>query len=671
MRPALPRSLLPVLILIVAGVVGSLASSGRAAAEAADAPAATAADRLSALRAAFSRAPRADDAELRLLQLALGEDPLWPWIEYRHLSRHPARLSRERALAFLARHGEQPAGRALRRSALQQFAERGDWASFAALDAPELSASDPTLRCHSLAAGFALGKSDTRIDAALDEWRHGRPLPNACDPVIAALDRLGKLDSARVLERIEAAAGHGESALMRHLARRLPAHLRAQVGAEAGFIEAPSASAADWPAHPRGRAAIESGLAALARREPGQAEVLLDRLAAAQDLELERVGRLRRAIALWSAASYLPEAADRLARVPEAAYDAQLHEWRVREALARRDARAALAALEAMPEAQRLQARWSLVQARLQAQLGQLAEARRHLQRAAVESNFHGFAAADLLDQDYRLCPLEPPASAAARVDALPGLQRALDLFELGYPGWAAQEWQAAMAPLSLDERARAVELAVARGWYERAASTLGEGEGLRYYRQRFPLPHAASLARESRRHDLPMHWVAGLIRAESSWTTRARSAADARGLMQLLPATGRDTARRLGRSWPGPQGLYNAELNLALGTAYLRQMLEAHGGKPALATAAYNAGPAAVGRWLRQRPQSAPLLDDPLLWLETMPFHETRDYVARVMAFSLFYDWREHGRAPSLLDRLQGRPERRPRGFRCTPAAS
>lgn len=628
-------------------------------------------DRLARLRTALAEVPRATEEELRGLVLAHGQDPLWPWIEQQYLRGRGGRIDADAVLDFLDRHNDTPPARALRRATLRQLGERGDWTAFRRITLQEGDDADPELRCHALSARFARGDDPGVIDAALAEWDRGDSLPKACDPVIATLRRIGRLDTARTLQRIEAAAERGNGGLMRHLARDLDASLRARVEAEAGFIEAPTASATGWSSTPRARAAVEAGLVALARRDPGAAETLLDALATPLGLEGERIGRLRHAIALWSAASYLPEAAARFARVPADAFDARLHEWRVREAIARRQPREALDALSAMPAELRERARWQLIEARLRAAVGDTDAATKLLARAANEPNFHGFLAADLSGRDYALCPL-PAASGRAdrRALAAGGVARALDLFALDRPGWAHQEWLSAINRLTLPQQALAVEAALQRGWYDRASQTLGSGEGMRYYAQRFPLPHERALRRETRKQGLPPAWVAGLIRAESSWMPSARSPADARGLMQLLPGTGRDTARRLGLSFSGPQALYQPELNIELGSAYLRQMLDAHGGRADLATAAYNAGPAAVGRWLAARPPGAPLLDDRLLWLETIPFHETREYVARVMAFSLIYDWRLQGRAGSLQARLAGRPEGALRGFTCPPAA-
>lgn len=628
-------------------------------------------DRLALLRSAVSAASTVSDAEFRSLALRLGQDPLWPWIEQQRLRSRGERVDLDAVTDFLTRQGETAVARTLRRGVLADLAKRGDWAGFRRIGIGEGDIEDAELRCHALTARFARGDDAGVVTDALAEWDRGDSLPSACDPAIAALRRIGRLDNARVLKRIEAAAVRGNAGLMRHLARGLDTGLRARIDAEVRFIEAPAMTpAAQWSSTPRTRAAVEAGLISLSRRDPAAAERLLDALAPALSLEVDRIGRIRHAIALWSAASYLPEAADRFARVPADAFDTRLHEWRTREAIARRDPRTALAALAAMPAEFRERARWQLIEARLLQAIGEPEAARALLLKAAGEPNFHGFVAAELVGQDYPLCPL-PAAHGRTAVRALEqaGIARALDLQAIGRPGWAHREWSAAIATLTPPQQALAVDAALQRGWYGRASLTLGSGEGMRYYTQRFPLPYEPVLRRETRRHDLPAAWVAGLIRAESSWTSDARSSADARGLMQLLPGTGRDTARRLGRSFSGPGALFQPEFNLELGTAYLKQMLDEHGGRPALATAAYNAGPAAVSRWLAARPPSAPVLDDIVLWLETIPFQETREYVARVMAFSLIYDWRMEGRGASLIGRLQGHASTVTRSFTCPPA--
>jgi soluble lytic murein transglycosylase len=137
-------------------------------------------------------------------------------------------------------------------------------------------------------------------------------------------------------------------------------------------------------------------------------------------------------------------------------------------------------------------------------------------------------------------------------------------------------------------------------------------------------------------------------------------------GLMQVLPGTGAAVARRLGLPWGGANSLYDADTNIILGSAYLRQLLDKYGGQPYFAIAGYNAGPAPLARWQSQRPGM-----DPDFWIETISYKETRDYVARVLAFSVIYDWRLNGDALTLSDRMRGRTEGPRKRFACPLATA
>jgi soluble lytic murein transglycosylase len=339
----------------------------------------------------------------------------------------------------------------------------------------------------------------------------------------------------------------------------------------------------------------------------------------------------------------------------------------VREAISRSDDPATLAAIGKMAEAQRSDARWQYFEARIRERLGQQDAARKLYAKAARNANFHGWLAADRLQQPYFLCPIEPSADPLLlqRVTGNAALARALDLFAIERSDLAAREWAGAIKSMSDDERRVAVQKAIREGWFERAVSGMvTTADDQQYYSLRFPLHHEIDIRAQSKRNGLDPAWVAGQTRAESSFMPKARSGADARGLMQLVPATGAATAQRLGLPWLGSDSLYDPSTNLQLGTAYMRQMLDRFDKLPYMAIAAYNAGPTPIGRWRADRSHL-----DPDFFIETIPYKETRDYVARVLAFSVIYDWRLNGTAAPLSARMLGKlvddPSQR-RAFSC-----
>lgn len=621
---------------------------------------------LTAERPAILEALRlAEQGQLSLTDLARVKDhPLLPWVEAIHLRRRMASVPASEVRAGLRRYEGEPAGEWLRTAWLHHLAANKRWADLLADWRPTDSRE---LRCAHLAARLATGATDAQwIADGKALWLTGESLPDACDTPFASLRALGQIDAGLRWQRIELALLGGQTGLARFLARGLPADAAKLANDYADFIETPHARATGWPKDARSRAIAAEGLARLARRSPDAAEAQLATLGAALDLDEAARGKVLYEVALWTVASYLPGARERLEKVPRAAYDERLYEWRVREAMARGDDAGAVAAIEFMPEAQRLDPRWSYFEARLRERLGQADAAKALYARAAATATFHGFLAADRLGQAYALCPLEPSQDPTlrARVAANPGLVRALELFTIDRIGPATREWTALLQVLSPEERKVAIEFARDAHWYDRAVFTIGnEPDDLRHYSLRFPLHHEAVLRRESRRHQIDPAWVAAQTRAESAFMPRARSHANARGLMQLLPSTAQRTARKLGLRWDGADSLYRPELNLELGIAHLRHELDDHGGIAYEAIAAYNAGPAPVMRWNRDRPGF-----DPDFWIETVTYKETREYVARVLAFSVIYDWRLEGSAVPVSERLLGRtvPASARRPFTC-----
>jgi soluble lytic murein transglycosylase len=619
--------------------------------------------RLRALEAAFAAA----DAGTLALDQATAQfrgDPLLPWLQAT-IVRKQVRTADPRVVHPLLRAwGESAPARWLRPAWLSELARREDWNSYAAVDR---ASDDPALRCASLTAKAAVGDTGDWNAAATSVYLTGKSLPARCDGVLERMAARGVLDAGLRWQRIRLALVDGEPGVVRSVAAGLPADEAAQARAYADYLESPAPTPpAGWLASERGRLVVASGLARLARKDPDRAQDLLQALPAPGLDEAAR-GKVLYEIALWTVASYLPNAAQRLAAVPASAYDDKLREWQVREAIARGDDAGALAAIGRMSPKQREDSHWLYYEARLRERLGQGAQARALFAQAAAKPGFHGWLAADRLQVPYALCPLEPRTDAAlrARVDRDPALARALDLFVLDRVEPATREWSDAVKGMDDDARRIAVQRAIGAGWFDRAVFGLGPGD-TQHYSLRFPLHHAESIRRYAAAQSLDPAWVAAQTRSESSFMPKARSGADARGLMQLQPGTGLSTAKRLGVPWTGGDSLYDPDTNLQLGTAYLRQMLERYNGQAYLAIAAYNAGPAPVDRWRAARGQL-----EPDMFIESIPWKETREYVARVLAFSVVYDWRLNGRAAPLGDRMLGRlaGDGARRGFRCEGA--
>ncbi|MCC7097126.1 MAG: lytic transglycosylase domain-containing protein [Thermomonas sp.] len=629
-----------------------------------------------ALDAAFDAAERSGLNDLALA--GFRSQPLAGWLEYVTLKRQIDTLPVIRGNAFLATQSGTPVAAMFRSDWLKVLAKRNQWQEFLAQWDPGID--DANLRCLRLQALMAVNRTDANwVQEAQALWRSsGKSLPNSCDSPFALLAAQGGLTDALRWERFDLAADATQSAVMRMIGRGLPATDAAQANLWAAYIDAPNGRVEGWPKSARSRLVAAAALERLARNSPSGAEALLPGIAKTLGFTDVERGRVLAQVALQSAASFAPEAARRLAAVPDAGFDANLHEWQVRDAIARSDWAGALAAIRRMPDAQRNDSRWLYFAARTSALTGDAAGAKTLYARAARNADFYGFLAADRLDQPYHVCPLQSTATQANKLAIArdPGMVRALQLYMLGRKAWAVKEWNAALARFSDAQRWLAVEVAQDNGWFDRGVFGLVNVGGKRYpdeqrlYQLRFPLHHDATIRREALRNNLDPAWVAAEIRAESIFDPRARSSADARGLMQVLPSTGATLARRLGVPLANADALYDADTNITLGTAYLRQLLGRFNGKPYLVIAGYNAGPGAANRWLTQRPTL-----DPDFWIETIGYKETREYVARVLGFSTLYDWRLNGNALRISDRMLGINNGPRKGFACAavppPAAA
>jgi soluble lytic murein transglycosylase len=588
---------------------------------------------------------------------SLSEHPLFSWLEVLSFKKRlNAKLihdnDRKDIEATIQRYPSMAAGDWLRNAYLNYLSSQKDWTTFSRF---YRGSDDTDLQCGDLNARMAQNRIDDAWIADTQKiWLSGKSLPNSCDLPFQRLGQLNKLDNALRWQRIDLAAAQNQTALMRALATPLSADEALLARSYADFIDSPHARYTGWPRSLRSRQIAVQGLVRLAKRSPDGAEAQLPAITTTLGLQESERGRVLNEVALWTVASYGANSAQRLNAVPDIAYDEKLHEWRVREAMSRGDDVAALAAIEKMGSTQRNSSQYQYFEARLRERLNQKESARILFAKAAQSANFHGWLAADRLNQPYLLCPIEPSNNRAViqKVANDARIVRAFELFAIDRVNFALKEFNAALEAFTPEEKKVAIALAQDENWYDRAVFSIGNTPtDLQYYSLRFPLHHERHLREQAKINALDPAWVAGETRAESIFMPRARSAADARGLMQILPGTGAQVAARLGIPWRGGESLFEPETNITLGTAYLRQMLDRYNGLPYMAIAAYNAGPAPISRWKDARSGL-----DPDFWIETIPYKETRDYVSRVLAFSVVYDWRLDRTATSLTDRMLGR---------------
>ena len=573
---------------------------------------------------------------------ALQGYPLLAWVEHAQLMRqqHPDTALIE---AFVKRHDGTYLAADLRVLLAKRYAESERFEDLLALDLPT---PDQETRCRVLTARIAKSAAadvPALIESARALWLHPQSQPSACDPVFAWLRAHDQLDTGLIWRRIELAAQQGQAAFLRQLAKGLAAADRDAVNHLADLLLDPvrqRRNARKWPNDRGHRRALSYAVARIARRDDELAASLWREFSARFSFGAAAKARMLDAIALYRASAYRSDAADWMALVPVGKDGVLTCEWRVREALSRSDYKGALAGLARMDETQQADPRWRYWQARALDETGQPQLAKLAWHALASAPNFHGFLAADRLGIAYQICPIEAPQVATAAVLARhPGLERALELRAIGWKRQANREWAHLLTRLDTQARREVVSVADQQSWFDRAPFALTAATDQRLYSLRFALAHRALIEGAAKAQQLDPALVFGLIRSESAWVEDARSFADAYGLMQLLPGTARRMAQLEGVSFVGTQPLLDPPLNVRLGTRYLAEVGKRFQSSPWLVAAAYNAGPGRVEQWLAQRGH---LPVD--VFIETIPFKETREYVSRVLAFTQLYDWRLNG---------------------------
>ena len=588
------------------------------------------------------------------IKLAAGLEsyPLYPYLGLASLQRRIKDVKTEEAEAFLKAWPNSLPATLLREAFLPELAKRQDWKSYLAIY--DDGTKNRELRCNALQARLALGQ---KIDFAQDVqpiWLSANDLPDACGAATSWARSQGKLTPALVWQRIELASAKGANAgVVASLAPLLGGADKAAAEHTALALRDPAAAlkqASGWPDTPRSRDAIAIAVQRLAKRDADAADAKWTALRTQFHFDKEQQGRALRAIALYRASSYPPDALARLTALPADLADDATREWRARSALAAGDFKATLTALDSMPPAQRDDARWRYLRGRVLAKLGREDEANAVFRSLAGEANFFGFLAADQIDANYTICSTEFPAdkTAEAGLRKDKNLARAFEFFAINRLSEARREWDFAQDGLDAGQRRQAIAIAAKEGWIDRAVYAFNQGDDMRLYTLRFPLARRDQIVREAKEGGVEPAWAYAIIRAESAWTTDARSGANAYGLMQLLPGTAKQLAAAEGVSYGGANDLFDPDTNIKLGTLYLGKVAARFDGSPWLGSAAYNAGPAAVDKWVNARDAL-----DPDFFIETIPYKETREYVSRVLAFSVIYDWRLNGSTLPISSRL------------------
>lgn len=595
---------------------------------------------------------RARLAQLRSAAAVQGH-ALSSWLDYWDLNLRLGSAQVEEVEAFYARWSGTYVEDRLRNDWLLELGRRRDWRAFLR-DQPRFRMNDDReVTCYGLWAQH-LGGNDVQA-AARAAWMAQREPDDGCHQLASALVAAQRFGQADVWHKVRLAAEFNRTRTAKAAASLLGTRLERQVN-EALERPAKVVDRALWPSTEDERQVMLVALIRLAASDPDAAQRVVER-SELQRWPMDQQALAWAGVAKQAALKLLPQASGAYRR----AWEALRHQsasalpsgwsddalaWQVRSAL-RQPAQdfsrwsLVLWAIEAMSPSEQKDAAWVYWRARaLQALAapGSAGETQRQAARELLQSissalNFYGKLATEDLGQRVTLPPPAAPLSAAERQLAAQhsGLSRGLMLIAWGLRSEGVREWNFHLRGMSDRELLAAAQLACDQQVWDRCINTSDRTRQEVDMAQRFPMPLREAVSQAARDAGLEAAYVYGLIRQESRFILDARSHVGASGLMQLMPATAKWTAKKVGMAWK-PEFITDQTANLKLGTTYLKLVLDDFEGSAALAAAAYNAGPGRPRRWREGASVEA------AAWAEAIPFNETRDYVKKVLSNATLY---------------------------------
>jgi soluble lytic murein transglycosylase len=558
---------------------------------------------------------------------------LTPWLEYWRLSMRLEDAPNREVREFFATYPAHYVTERLRADWLRVLGKRSEWPEFnrqAALYARE----DLEVSCYRWLSRLERG-DDSALDDAMAMWLEPAELPDGCQRMALTLWTRGRVSITDVWRRVRVLFEHGQTSAAKTTLALLP---KAEAPDERLLAEAarqPRRVLTRAPSAREGRAAREVEVLAgirLARNEPASAAAALAGPLAERFSEAE-LQYLWGVVGYEAARELHDSALDWFARAGDTPLDDRQLAWKARAALRAGHWLVVRDAIDRMSSARAHDSSWIYWYGRALAALGEETGSRAHFLRIAGHTDFYGLLANEELGYvamlpDITHVPTEPEVAAAA---AEPGLARALELIRLGIRVEGVREWLFTIRSFDDVRLIAAAEVARRAGIYDRAIHTADRTSRVHNFALRYPLPYHDVFREYAGTHGVDEAWVLGVVRQESRFNVDARSSAGAAGLMQVMPHTARYVAAKIGLRNYRAKGVTDIPTNVTLGTGYMKMVMQQLG-HPVLASAAYNAGPSRARRWRDDKPLEG------AVYVETIPFPETRDYVKKVMSNAMFY---------------------------------
>ncbi len=586
--------------------------------------------------------------------------PLAGYLDYLYLSQRFRHLSQQDIDNYVAANPNLPQASRLQFQWLNWLAKKQRWQSYreaySAMRSAGKVSSGGRYQCLQGRAFLATGERQAAWKTAENLWLVGKSQDKACDPLFHRWKKVGKLTQSLASQRFWLAVDKGQISLARYIDRSISrtsykkdTRLFWRVYSQPSLLKHSSLLDGRKKHH---RQIMLSGVKRLMSRDKDKALDLWLTLKTKHPFEPSVVSRTDKRLAMKFAKNFTDNADLQIARIDPKYKYPDVTKWRIRLALAQENWQAVQQGINKLPKTDQQRDRWSYWRevARIKLHTSpRQSEDYSSLSRLRQERSFYGFLVADLTDKSFQLNHKKPDHSLSDLhqvMDRYQGFARIKEWLALNRLPLVQSELNRIKPRLTVRERRLLPYVAKELGWHHQAIMAAAREAMWNDVELRFPAHEKTLFSRYAKKRGIDYPWAISIARQESAFNPSAHSHAGARGLMQLMPATARQAARQKQMSLKGVSDLYKPETNIALGTAHLEWLSKQFGDNRIFATAAYNAGGSAVRRWLKARGHLP--LD---IWIETIPYDETRRYVQNVMAFRVIYSLQEQDNVSMFSD--------------------
>lgn len=661
----------------------------------------------SAYRNALQLLSRDERERFRQEAEKLQDYALYPDLKFREYSRYMSSLTQQDVDDFLRDYGDSVLSLRLRQQWIQFLASRKDWKSYVQQYRPGQYAAQ--FDCHYYWGQYKLGNRDEAFDGARKLWLVGKSQHDACNPLFGVWKTTNKIDGALAWERLALAMDQNQLQLASHLETFLPGEQRAIAKEWREVYRDPTrlknlSRYQPWGA--KAKPLLKTGFSRLVRKNADLALQLWPRYEQAFDFNQDEKAVLLGDLAYVLGANYADSAGFWLSQALQYDSNRTLAPLAIRNALRKKEWVRVRSWLALVEDQARDEPEWRYWTARADQRIGPInpekmpriridqhrvdvltfhqhflaalykkqdfftllpdsvlyrhfahAEPTDSLRGLAKERNYYGFLSSELLGQplNLNLQTTGVTEEQLREMAARPAIQRARELFLMDEVYGSRLEWQYTINSMSEADRSVAAHLAYLWEWNNAAILAAARSTAYDNLEMRFPTMFRDTVVKHSNEYGVDADWVYSVIRQESAFLPTARSPVGAQGLMQIMPPTARQLARDMRIAVPSPKELLKPEVNIRMGTFYLKQLMDQFNGNIILATASYNAGPHRAKAW---QPKYNPMEGD--IWVDTIPFKETREYVKNILTYQAIY--RHHlGQDVALSTALASIPARQP----------